>query len=263
MFLDRRLNPTLDRGELTRRSRTPLPACPFSVTVGRSRASRQKSTRIGSRETSINCPGAGDEIRHAVPAELRRADSEALSGAHAGLPALKLGRTQDIRCQPAACATHRLTRTEAVTSTGLATGCAIRNTRIFMKNLTGSCLCGSVKIQVSDSFGFVGYCHCSECRKWSGSAFGTGALVSPEGFSIVSGEELVSYYNSSEQTVLGFCSNCGSSLFSRKVKLGKYIVRLGILDDAPTQRPDIHIFAASKAPWFEIADQLDIFDTVP
>ena len=132
-----------------------------------------------------------------------------------------------------------------------------------MKRLTGSCLCGSVRIQVADRFGFVGYCHCSECRKWSGSAFATGALVSPEDFSIASGEALVSYYDSSEQTVLGFCSKCGSSLFSKKPQLGKYIIRLGILDDAPTKRPDVHIFAASKAPWFEITDQLHKFDTAP
>lgn len=132
-----------------------------------------------------------------------------------------------------------------------------------MKQLIGSCLCGQVNIQVADSFHFVGYCHCSECRKWSGSAFATGGLVDAGDFRIVSGEESVSYFSSSGDTTLGFCSNCGSSLFSKKVNLGKYIIRLGILDDPPIQRPNVHIFAASKAPWFEITDQLDRFDEVP
>ncbi|HET9679687.1 MAG TPA: GFA family protein [Gammaproteobacteria bacterium] len=132
-----------------------------------------------------------------------------------------------------------------------------------MKYLTGSCLCGKVKIQIVDSFDFVGHCHCSECQKWSGSAFATGGLVDSDDFQITSGEEFVSYYHNSEETDLGFCNSCGSSLFSKKLKRGKHVVRLGILDDAPTQRPNVHIFAASKAPWFEITDQLDRFDTVP
>ncbi|GAB2613350.1 GFA family protein [Novilysobacter erysipheiresistens] len=132
-----------------------------------------------------------------------------------------------------------------------------------MKYLTGSCLCGNVKIRVADQFHFVGYCHCSECRKWSGSAFAAGGLVGAENFEIVSGEELVSCYHNSEETDLCFCGTCGASLFSKKLKLGSYIVRLGILDDAPTQRPNVHIFTASKAPWFELTDQLAKFEQLP
>ena len=132
-----------------------------------------------------------------------------------------------------------------------------------MKYLSGSCLCGEVTVRVPDEFDFIGYCHCSECRKWSGSAFATGGLVDSEAFQITSGERLVSYYHKSEETDLGFCTNCGSSLFSKKLKLGKHIIRLGILDDLPTQRPNVHIFAASKAPWHDITDDLDKFDEAP
>lgn len=132
-----------------------------------------------------------------------------------------------------------------------------------MKHLSGSCLCGKVTIQITDKFDFVGYCHCSGCRKWSGSAFATGGLVDADGFKVTSGERYISYYRESEETDLGFCNNCGASLFSKKLKLGKHIVRLGILDETPTQRPNVHIFTASKAPWFEITDQLDRFDELP
>lgn len=132
-----------------------------------------------------------------------------------------------------------------------------------MTYLTGSCLCGSIKIRVSDRFQFIGYCHCSECQKWSGSAFATGGLVNSEDFEITSGEESVSRYQVSGETDLYFCSTCGASLFSEKPKLGKHVVRLGILDDTPTQRPNVHIFTASKAPWFELTDQLDRFEQLP
>lgn len=132
-----------------------------------------------------------------------------------------------------------------------------------MSHLTGSCLCGRVKIRVPDKFGFIGYCHCSECRKWSGSAFASGGSVGFDELEITDGEELVSYYRKTEQTDLGFCSNCGSSLFSKKLQRGMYIVRLGVLDEVPTQRPNVHIFFGSKAPWFDATDQLQKFDTAP
>src|SRR3546814_2623482 len=77
--------------------RSLLPACSFSAKVGLSRASPPRPTLIGSWATSSNCSGAGREIRRAASAELRWSDTEALSGAHAGLSALRPGETQDIR----------------------------------------------------------------------------------------------------------------------------------------------------------------------
>lgn len=118
-------------------------------------------------------------------------------------------------------------------------------------------------MRVPDQFGFIGYCHCSECRKWSGTALGAGGMVDSEDFQVIAGEECIAYYRKSEETEMGFCRNCGSSLFSKKLKLGKNVVRLGILDDTPTQRPNVHIFAASQAPWFDMTDELEKHDTVP
>lgn len=132
-----------------------------------------------------------------------------------------------------------------------------------MGYLNGSCLCGKVGIRVPDEFGFVGYCHCSQCRKWSGAAFGAGGLVDSADFEITRGDEFVTYYATSVQTDRGFCSCCGSSLFSRKLARGKHVVRLGILDDTPTQHPSAHIFVAHRAPWHEIADRLERFDEGP
>ena len=135
-----------------------------------------------------------------------------------------------------------------------------------MTYLNGSCLCGNVRIRVPDDFAFAGYCHCSQCHAGNviGSfirlamrMFAAGGLVDSSDFQITQGEAFISYYATSEDTDRGFCSNCGSSLFSRKLKRGKHIVRLGILDDAPTQRPNVHIFVTHKAPWFEIADGLE------
>lgn len=132
-----------------------------------------------------------------------------------------------------------------------------------MKYLTGSCLCRKVKIQVPDRFDYVGNCHCSDCRKFSGSAFATAAGVNFDDFKITEGEEFVAYYRKREDTDLGFCKSCGSSLFSKKLHTRKYNIRLGILDDAPTQKPTFHIFVDSKAPWYEITDELEQFNEMP
>ncbi len=132
-----------------------------------------------------------------------------------------------------------------------------------MKYLKGSCLCQKVKIQVADRFEYIGNCHCSECRKFSGSAFATAAGIDFEDFKIIEGKEFVSIYQKTDNTALGFCRNCGSSLFSQKTQTRKYNIRLGILDDSPTKKPTFHIFVSSKAPWYDITDNLTKFNEMP
>ncbi|MGF1716702.1 GFA family protein [Photobacterium chitinilyticum] len=132
-----------------------------------------------------------------------------------------------------------------------------------MRKLVGSCLCQKVQIEVPDNFEYMGNCHCSECRKFTGSDYSSVGGLSSENFSFKAGEEFVSVYPKSEDTELAFCSSCGSSLYSRKLKTGKHNIRLGILDDIPTHKPTFHIFTDSKAPWSEITDGLKQFKKGP
>ncbi|HEX7047931.1 MAG TPA: GFA family protein [Gammaproteobacteria bacterium] len=132
-----------------------------------------------------------------------------------------------------------------------------------MKQLKGSCLCGAVHIEVPDEFAFIGNCHCSACRKWTGSAFASGGSVKSGDLAITKGEDAVTRYRKSESLELAFCAQCGSSLFSWKPELGFYVIRLGILDDAPSQKPALHIFVGSKAPWHEITDALPAYKSAP
>ncbi len=132
-----------------------------------------------------------------------------------------------------------------------------------MKILDGSCLCGKVKIQVPDDFDFMGNCHCSQCRKFTGSDYSSVGGISSEKFSFKSGEEYVTTYPKSEETELAFCKCCGSSLYSRKIAGGKHNIRLGILDSVPSHKPSFNIFVGSKAPWLEINDGLKQFEKGP
>jgi hypothetical protein len=129
--------------------------------------------------------------------------------------------------------------------------------------LKGSCLCGRVNISVPDRFAYFAACHCSQCRKFSGSAFSAVAAVPYDDFEVVSGEKYIKYFVKSESGTLAFCSNCGSSLYGKRSNIKMIHLRAGILDDVPSQQLSYHVFAASKASWFSISDDLRQFDGLP
>ena len=131
------------------------------------------------------------------------------------------------------------------------------------KRLQGSCLCRRVKISVPDQFSYFGSCHCSQCRKFSGSAFSVVAGVPSSEFEIITGENYICYFEKSETGTLAFCSQCGSSLFGKRSDIDMVHVRAGILDDTPTQKPGYHVYAGSKAPWHTITDDLMQYDEMP
>ena len=53
--------------------------------------------------------------------------------------------------------------------------------------ITGGCLCGAVRYACDDEPGTAGYCHCSDCRRVSGSAFGVSVPVAASAFRITKG----------------------------------------------------------------------------
>ncbi len=131
-----------------------------------------------------------------------------------------------------------------------------------MEVLKGSCLCGKVKLEVADEFKYMGNCHCSECRKFTGSDYSSVGGIALDKLLIIQGKEDIQTYQKSENTELCFCRHCGSSLYSKKNN-GIVNIRLGVLDDAPSHKPSFHIFVASKAPWLEITDNLTQFEGGP
>jgi hypothetical protein len=125
--------------------------------------------------------------------------------------------------------------------------------------LTGKCRCGAVRYEVSDAFLYAANCHCSECRAATGSAFKAFAGIEREKLTITEGVDDLAVFGE-EALNDTRCRACGSFLFS-VVRGGAFVhVALGSLVDAPTIRPTAHIFVGSKAPWFEITDELPQFD---
>jgi len=129
---------------------------------------------------------------------------------------------------------------------------------------SGQCLCGGVRFEIDGALGPVVYCHCSQCRRASGSAFAANASVHAGDFRVVSGAELVREFESSPGQRRAFCSRCGSKLYAR-IDAHPEIrrVRLGSLDADPGVRAAAHAWTGSRAPWFEIRDGLEQFEGAP
>jgi hypothetical protein len=82
--------------------------------------------------------------------------------------------------------------------------------------ITGGCLCGTVRYEITGKIGTVIYCHCSQCRRASGSAFAANAPVLSKYLAFVSGKDVIREFESSPGKFRGFCSKCGSPLYSRR-----------------------------------------------
>lgn len=125
--------------------------------------------------------------------------------------------------------------------------------------LTGQCSCGAVQYAVDDAFEYALNCHCSRCRRATGSAFKAFAGIRRSHLSFVQGEDNLLIVGDA-LTHDARCSSCGSLLYSL-VREGQYVhVTLGTLDTSPSLRPTAHIFVGSKAPWFTIRDELPQYE---
>jgi hypothetical protein len=123
--------------------------------------------------------------------------------------------------------------------------------------LSGGCLCGEVRYELEGRLGPVVFCHCSQCRRGSGSAFATDGPVRARDLHLVAGRETLAEYESSPGKFRTFCPRCGSPIYSRLVSAPDVLrLRLGSLDEDPGARPVAHVFTGAKAPWFELSDDL-------
>ena len=133
-----------------------------------------------------------------------------------------------------------------------------------MKILKGSCLCGEIAYEITGPLMGTLNCHCRMCRKAHGAAFRTRATIKSENFTFLSGEKVLSYYESSPGERRSFCSGCGSVIITRFDKHPEYLgFALGTLDSDPEIEIEQHIYTGSKAPWFKITDELPQSEELP
>jgi hypothetical protein len=121
--------------------------------------------------------------------------------------------------------------------------------------LTGGCLCGGVRYEVTEPPVSACYCHCTRCQRRTGSAAAVSARIVPGSLRITAGEELLSSWDPPDGFKKVFCSACGGGLFAQSPDdPGVVSVRMGTFDSDPGVRPTYRQFTASAAPWEPIPD---------
>jgi hypothetical protein len=134
------------------------------------------------------------------------------------------------------------------------------------ESLTGSCLCGSVHYELNGE-GLVFYhCHCSRCRKFTGTGHASNIRVAPESsLRWTQGENLLKKYKvpDAERFYNIFCSNCGSPMPRVVPEIGAVIVPAGTLDTLPEIQPSARIFWDSHVEWSCSGDNLARYPEYP
>jgi hypothetical protein len=121
--------------------------------------------------------------------------------------------------------------------------------------LTGGCLCGGVRYEISEPLVSSGYCHCTRCQRRTGAAASASGRVAPGSLRILQGEELVRTWWPPAGFGKAFCSECGSHLWAQDPNDPEVrAVRLGSFDGDPGIRPEYHQFVDYAAVWEPIPD---------
>jgi hypothetical protein len=124
----------------------------------------------------------------------------------------------------------------------------------------GSCLCGALRYEIQGELGEFGYCHCTSCRKASGSAHAANSPVKRADFRFVSSTETLHEYESSPGKFRSFCTGCGSPIYARGSEDPDVLrIRLGTLDSSFAGQPKAHCWVSDKAPWEPLNDDLPQF----
>ncbi len=128
--------------------------------------------------------------------------------------------------------------------------------------ITGECFCGAITYELRGPLRNPRSCHCSRCRKAFSGQASAYAEVDAEAFRWVSGEELLSSYDSEMGFGLRFCRQCGSTLCGT---FGGVVhgVTLGCVNGDPPVAAPMHIFVGSKAGWDVLPDGVEAYEEGP
>ena len=132
-----------------------------------------------------------------------------------------------------------------------------------MTNFIGGCLCGAIRYEFEGEPIRTLNCHCDDCRRTTGSSFGTYVFVSESDLTILQGKpKSFEHANDVDVTMTKqFCANCGTHLFAKGSRAGGMIhIKVGTIDDASFVRPTMDLFVSKKLPFVRLSDETEHFD---
>ena len=129
--------------------------------------------------------------------------------------------------------------------------------------LTGGCLCGGIRFELTEMPLSAGYCHCTRCQRRTGGGSSAQARIDGSTFRLLQGEALVGGWRHPDGGIEKcFCRECGAHLFSRNPDdPTQMAVRMGAFDADPGIRPSWRQFVAYAAAWEPVPDDgIERFD---
>ncbi len=134
----------------------------------------------------------------------------------------------------------------------------------MIDKISGGCLCGAITFNVKNEFSQFHFCHCSQCRKISGSSHASNLFAKVDAIEWLSGLDKIKRFDyPSRGFTKAFCSECGCGVpfVSQSGKI--LLVPAGSLNEAPHLLPQDNIFWSERAPWFEKGIHAECFDGFP
>ena len=129
---------------------------------------------------------------------------------------------------------------------------------------SGSCQCATVRFRIDGAFDGFFLCHCSRCRKDTGSAHASNLFSSTAKLTWIAGGDTVrTFHVPGTRHQRSFCPNCGSGLPGFNARRALLVVPAGCLDASFDRRPDAHIFCASRAAWDSQLESVPAFEKLP
>ncbi|THD64317.1 GFA family protein [Phenylobacterium sp.] len=125
---------------------------------------------------------------------------------------------------------------------------------------TGGCLCGAVRFGLTGKLAPVGFCHCSKCRRVSGTGSNAVLNVRRDRFAWLSGEDNLKRYALPSGWSTVFCADCGCPAPQPTPDGGRMFVPAGALDGDPALDIAGHIHLGSKPAWVAICDDAPRFE---
>lgn len=137
--------------------------------------------------------------------------------------------------------------------------------KIMSDAINGSCLCGKIQFEVTGPFKSFFVCHCSRCRKATGSAHASNIFLSPEHIRWIKGEDQIRKFKLKSAKFFGrnFCPECGSPVPRVSEERNIALIPAGTLETDPDICPEKIIFWDDKAQWYEALSSTPRFATYP
>jgi hypothetical protein len=126
--------------------------------------------------------------------------------------------------------------------------------------VTGGCLCGKVRYEISQPVQNIIACHCTNCQKSSGSGMSHNTPIPSSAFKLTAGQPKIfaDTANSGNKLYRAFCGDCGSPIYSQREKMPEFmVVKVGTLDDSDAMKHAMNIWTNSARSWLRLAPDVE------